>query len=57
MWRIVVLILVAIVALSIVGFVVQALKWLLWVALVLAAGAVVVGFVVDRTGGGGTPRR
>jgi hypothetical protein len=53
MWRILGLILAAILILSVIGFVIDALRSLLWLALVLAGIAVVVGYFGgqgDRSG-------
>lgn len=55
MWRILGLLVAAIVVLSVVGFVIDALRALLWVAIVLMGIAAVVGYLADR--GGDRPKR
>jgi hypothetical protein len=49
MWTVLVILLVAWVVLSIVGFVFQGLMWLGWVGIVLFVGTLIFGFV--RRGG------
>lgn len=56
MWKLVGLLLAAVVALSVVGFVVRALRWLLFVALVLLALNAVLGAIAG-SGGDRRPRR